>query len=109
MSDQKFGTLEAILEKMQNKKLDAPQCYSVLIKIEQKIQADMDALFEGLGGGQIHEILSKIGYSKNYMNLVIESKGAMNFDAALKSIITQITDILALYQKSGVSTQLAKE
>ncbi|HUY00771.1 MAG TPA: hypothetical protein VMV49_14515 [Candidatus Deferrimicrobium sp.] len=102
-------TLEAILEKMQNNEFDAPKCHSYLLKIEQKIQADMDSLFEGLGGGQIHEILSKIGYAKNYMNLVIETKGAMDFNNALKSIITQLSDILGLYRKSGVSTQLIKE
>jgi hypothetical protein len=67
----------------------------------------MDYLFEGLAGGQIHDILSKIGYTKNLLNLVIESKGAFNYQKALKSAIIQLEDILVLYKKSGVSTLIS--
>jgi len=100
-------SLEEILKKMQTSKLSASDCYKFILKIEQKIKHDLNSLFEGLGGTQIHDLLSKIGYIKNLINMVIESKGTLDYQGALKSAATQLEEILALYRKSGVSTVIA--
>lgn len=99
--------LEEIIKEMKASKLSPNECYAYILKVEQKIKQDMDSLFEGLAGGQIHDILSKIGYTKNLLNLVIESKGAFDYKKALKSAIIQLEDILVLYKKSGVSTVIS--
>lgn len=96
--------LEEVIKKMKASKLSPNESYQYVLKIEQKINTDVDSLFEGLAGGQIHDILSKIGYTKNLLKLVIESKGTFDYMKALKSAIMQLEDILVLYQKSGVST-----
>jgi len=101
-----FTTLEEIIETLKKKQLSPENSYSYVTKIEQKIKIDLDALFEGLAGARIHEIQSKIGYAKNLLSLVIESKGAFNYNQALQSVIVQLEDILALYHKSGVSTRI---
>ncbi len=100
-------SLEEILKKMQTSKLSPSDCYKFILKIEQKIKHDLNSLFEGLGGTQIHDLLSKIGYIKNLINMVIESKGTLDYQGALKSAATQLEEILALYRKSGVSTVIA--
>ena len=99
-------TLEEILEQMKTLTLDVQKNFTYVVAIEEKVKEDIDLLFEKLAGGHIHEIQSKIGYAKNILNLVIESKGAFDYQKALNSTITQLEDILTLYQKSGVSTQL---
>lgn len=96
--------LEEVIKKMKASKLSPNESYQYVLKIEQKINTDVDSLFEGLAGGQIHDILSKIGYTKNLLKLVLESKGTFDYMKALKSAIMQLEDILVLYQKSGVST-----
>jgi len=96
--------LEEIIKKMKASKFSPNDCYKYILKIEEKIKNDINLLFEGLGGGQIHEILSKIGYVKNLIKMAIESKGAFDYQNALKLAVTPLEDILALYQKSGVST-----
>jgi hypothetical protein len=100
-------SLEEILKKMQSSKLSPNDCQKFILKIEQKIKNDLNSLFEGLGGAQIHDILSKIGYMKNVINMVIESKGSLDYQGALKSAATQLEEILALYKKSGVSTVIS--
>ena len=103
------STIEEILDQMITLNLDVQKNFSYVVALEEKIKEDMDLLFEKLAGGHIHEIQSKIGYAKNILKLVIESKGAFDYQKALNSTITQLEDILALYQKSGVSTQLEKK
>ncbi|MHA1356860.1 MAG: hypothetical protein ACTSQI_04495, partial [Candidatus Helarchaeota archaeon] len=76
---------EKIIESMKNLQLNAEQTYSYIVKIEAKITHDLDALFEALAGTRIHEIQSKIGYAKNLISMVIESKGAFEFEQALHS------------------------
>ncbi|NVM52913.1 MAG: hypothetical protein HWN66_04360 [Candidatus Helarchaeota archaeon] len=109
MKEKKFTTLEAIIETFKTRTLSPEESFSLIVKIEQKIIVDIDALFEGLAGGYIHEIQSKIGYTKNLLHLVIESKGAFDYQRALNSTIPQLEDILTLYHKSGVPTQLEKK
>ena len=99
--------LEDILKKMKSGKISPNECYKNIIKIEDKIKHDLNLLFEGLAGTQIHDILSKIGYIKNLINMVVESKGSLDYQGALKSAATQLEEILALYQKSGVSTLIS--
>ncbi len=108
MIEKKGTTLEKIIALLKSKQLDANQSYSYILAIEEKIKKDLDMLFERLAGGHIHEIQSKIGYAKNILNLVVESKGAFDYDRALNSALIQLEDILTLYQKSGVSTNLKK-
>ncbi|NVM30889.1 MAG: hypothetical protein HWN65_18760 [Candidatus Helarchaeota archaeon] len=100
-------TLEEIIQRMKSRELSAEENYSHVVAIEEKFKKDLDVLFEKLAGGHIHEIQSKIGFAKNLLNLVIESKGAFDYKKALESTITQLEDILELYQKSGVSTQMS--
>jgi predicted polyphosphate/ATP-dependent NAD kinase len=99
-------TFEDIIEHMRTHQLDAEQSFSLIVKIEAKIISDLDALFEALAGAHIHEIQSKIGYAKNLLSMVIDSKGAFDYEQALKSAILQLEDILNHYKKAGVSTQL---
>ncbi|MFX1294099.1 MAG: hypothetical protein ACFFD2_04475 [Promethearchaeota archaeon] len=108
MKKKKPNTLEEFLEILKTQQITPEECYSYIIKIEEKIKMDIDSLFEGLAGGHIHEIQSKIGYVKNLINLVVDSNGAFEYDRALDSAILQLEDILALYQKSGVSIQIEK-
>ena len=99
--------LEDIIKKMKTSKVSPNECYKNLLKIEEKIKRDLNSLFEGLGGGQIHEILSKMGYTKNLIKMVIDSKGTFDYQNALQSAITQLEEILVLYQQSGVSTLIS--
>ena len=92
---------------MKTSKVSPNECYKNLLKIEEKIKRDLNSLFEGLGGGQIHEILSKMGYTKNLIKMVIDSKGTFDYQNALQSAITQLEEILVLYQQSGVSTLIS--
>lgn len=103
---QKPVTIEEVLEVMKTQQLPAEKNYSFLIAIEKKFQQDIDILFSKLAGGHIHEIQSKIGYAKNLLNLVMESKGAFDYKNALNSAVTQVEDILELYRTAGVSTHI---
>ncbi len=40
------------------------------------------------------------------LELIIERKGIFEYQKAIKTTIRQLEDILGLYQKSGLSTQL---
>ena len=104
--ERKSSTIEELLEVMKSQDPSAEQSYSFVVAIEEKFKGDIDLLFERLAGGHIHEIQSKIGYAKNLLDLVVESKGAFEYKKALQSAINQMEDILALYQKAGISTQL---
>ena len=101
--------IEEVIELMKTRQLEVQQSYLFIIKIEEKIKRDIDILFEKLAGGHIHEIQSKIGFAKNVLKFVLESKGAFDYTKALDSAITQLDDILALYRKSGVSLSLNDE
>jgi len=106
MAMTKVGSLEELLELLTQRQIDPATCLFFIEKLEQKILKDIDTLFQKLAGGHIHEIQSKIGYAKNIINLVVESQGAFSYDKALETAIPQVQDILALYQKAGVSTKL---
>ena len=106
MSSKRPRSLEKILKTLMTDHLTPEECLSLIIKFEDKIKADIDLLFEKLAGAHIHEIQSKIGFAKNVLNLVLESKGAFDYAKALDSAITQLEDILALYHRSGISTEL---
>jgi len=103
---QNKSTIEEVLQVMKTKELPAEKNYSFIVAIEEKIKGDIDLLFGRLAGGHIHEIQSKIGYAKNLLDLVIESKGAFEYEKALQSAIEQLEAILGLYHKAGVSTQI---
>lgn len=99
-------TLEELLEVMKTREHPAEKIYSFIVALEEKFKVDIDLLFGRLAGGHIHEIQSKIGYAKNLLDLVVKSKGAFDYDKALQSAIEQLEDILGLYHKAGVSTQI---
>ena len=106
MPKQSFETFEQFLEALKTRKPSPEESFSVIIELEEKIKRDIEELFEKLAGSHIHEIQAKIGYVKGLLDLVVQSKGAFDYDNALKNAIQPLEDILTLYHKSGVSTQL---
>lgn len=106
MAITKISSLEQLLELLNAARLDPATCLASIEVLERKILGDIDLLFQKLAGGNIHEIQSKIGYAKNIIRLVVDSQGAFAYEKALETAIPQLQDILALYQKAGVSTRL---
>lgn len=47
---------------------------SLIVKFKDKIKASFDLMLSPLTGTHIHEIQSKIGFSKNILSMVVESK-----------------------------------
>ncbi len=106
MSSEKPTSLDEIITLLKTSQLTPEESLSLINKFEEKIKADIDKLFSALAGAYIHEIQSKIGFAKGVISMVVESQGAFEYEPALNQAITVLKDILALYKKSGVSTQL---
>jgi hypothetical protein len=106
LSPENPTTLDALITAMQGDSLPPEQLFSFIVALEQKINDDIDLLFEKLAGGNIHEIQSKIGYAKNLIQMVIDSKGAFDYSKAKANARLQLADILTLYKKAGITTSL---